>query len=107
MTTESILEEVMKFYDIDGKELFSINDITDNKLMNIKKVTATLIKEVGRLPIKEISNLFGESVIETRKKYIQGIDRKVLYDLSKLSNILRKKHAIKNNFIKRKSAKYK
>ena len=106
MTIESILEEVMKFYDIDGNKLFFLENSTDNKLMNIKKVTATLLKEVGKLNIRKISNLFGESVIETRRKYLQGIDRKVLYDLDKLSNILRKKHAIKNNIVKKRSSKY-
>ena len=104
---KTILEIVINFYDINEKELFFSKDDTDKNLTHIKKVTAILLKEVGRVPIKEISNLFGESIIETRKKYLQGINRKIVSEVDKLSLKIRTKNAIKTNINKRRSKKYK
>jgi hypothetical protein len=111
MSTEKIvadiIEEVLNFYDISGKELFFISDSPlDKELLRIKKVAATLLKEIGKTPIKEISNLFGESVIDTRRKYLQGIDRRTLSDIEKLSRIIRKRNAVQTT-IRRRSEKYK
>lgn len=104
--TEEIIEEVLNFYDISGKELFFSGNSEAKEIIQIKKVLATLLKEVGKKPIKEISNLFGESVIDTRRKYLQGINRKTLSEIEKIARIIRKKNAVKIT-IKKRSDKYK
>jgi len=106
--TADIIEGVLNFYDISGKELFFSDTSEGKKIIHIKKVLATLLKEVGKKSIEEISGLFGESIVDTRKKYLQGINRKALNEIERLARIIRSENSVKlKTKNKRRSEKYK